>query len=53
MRGFKKGTRFLNNMEEPVVMIRRKDFYNFQGNSTTSTGWFNFDREWFKTYSTF
>ena len=33
----------LDDIEEPVVMIRGKYLYNFQGQSTASTGWFNMD----------
>ena len=36
----------LDDIEEPVVMICRKDLDNFQGNSTRSTRWFNLDCEW-------
>ena len=43
-----KGTNILNDMEEPVATIRRKDLDNFQGKSTVSTGWFNLDHEWLK-----
>ena len=38
----------LNQIEEPVVMIRRKYLDTFQGQSTASTGWFNLDHEWLK-----
>ena len=38
-----KVTIFLNDMEYPVVTIRRKDLDNFQGKYIASTGWFNLD----------
>ena len=47
-----KVTNILNDMEEPVITIRRKDFHTFQGNSTVSPGWSNLDHEWFKKFST-
>ena len=44
----KKGTNFSNDMEEPVVTIRRKYLDNSQGQYTGSTGWFNIAHEWLK-----
>ena len=34
-----KDTNLLNDTEQPVHMICRKDLDNFQGQSTGSTGW--------------
>ena len=36
----------LNDMEEPVHTMRKKDLDNVQGQSTGSTGWSNLDHEW-------
>ena len=33
-----RGTNIFNDMEEPVVRIRRNDYDKFQGQSTGSTG---------------
>ena len=41
-----KGTIFLDDMEEPVVIISRQDLDNFRGKSTASTGWYNPGHEW-------
>ena len=43
-----KGTNILNNMEEPVHTIFRKDLDNFQGQYTGPTGGFNIYHEWLK-----
>ena len=43
-----KRTNLLNDIEEPVHMIRRKDLGNFQGQYTASPGWFNLDHDWLK-----
>ena len=43
-----KGTNLLNNTEEPVHTICRKDLDNFQGKSTASKCWFNIYHEWLK-----
>ena len=40
-----KVTNILNDIEEPVVPIRRKGLDNFGGHSKGSTGWFNIDHE--------
>ena len=40
-----KGTNFLNDIEEPVVTIRRKGLDNFQRQSASSKGSFNLDHE--------
>ena len=32
-------------MKEAVVTMRRKDSYQFEGQSKGSTGWFNIDHE--------
>ena len=40
-----KGTNILNDMEEPVHMIHRKDLGRFKGKSTVSTRWINLDHE--------
>ena len=45
---FEKGTNILNDMEEPVVTIRRKDLDNFEGKYKVSTDWFNLHHEWLK-----
>ena len=42
-----KGTEKLEDMKEAVVIIHRKDSYQFEGNSEGSTGWFNLDSEFF------
>ena len=41
-----KGTYFLNDIEDPVITILKNDLDNFQGQSTTSTGWFNLYHKW-------
>ena len=43
-----KGTNILNDMKVPEIMIREKDLYTFQGQSTTPTGWFELDHQWLK-----
>ena len=43
-----KGTKMLDDIEEPVVTIRRNNLNIFWGKSTGSTGWFNLDIEWLK-----
>ena len=43
-----KWAKTLDDIEDPVVTIRREDLDNFQGQSTRSTRWFNFDNEWLK-----
>ena len=40
-----KGTNILNDVEESVVTIRRKDLDKFQGQSAKSTGWLNLDQD--------
>ena len=35
-------------MEDPVQTIRRNDLDKFQGQYTTSTGWFNLNHKWLK-----
>ena len=42
-----KGPNILNDMEEPVVTIRRNDLNKFQGQYTGSIVWFNLYHEWF------
>ena len=43
-----KGTKILDDIEEPAVTIRKNNLDNFQGQSTGSTGWLNLDCEWLK-----
>ena len=43
-----KGTNILNDMEEPVHTILRKDLDKFQGKYTASTVWLNLYNEWLK-----
>ena len=43
-----KDTNSLNDMEDPVHMIRAKDLDKFQGQSIGSTGWFKLDQGWLK-----
>ena len=38
----------LDDIKEPVLTVCGKNLYNFQGQSTVSTGWLNLDREWLK-----
>ena len=38
----------MNDMEGPVITIRRKDLDLFQRQSTGSTGWLNLDHDWLK-----
>ena len=42
-----KGTEKLEDMKEAVVTIRKKDSYQFEGQSKVYTGWFNIDGAFF------
>ena len=43
-----KVTKTLDDTEDPVVTIHRKNLNNFQGQSKESTDQFNIDRDWLK-----
>ena len=43
-----KGTKTLDDIKDSVVKIFRKDLFNFQGQSTISTCWFNLDPGWLR-----
>ena len=43
-----KDNKRLDDMEEAVVIMCRKDLNKFYGKSIGSTGWFNLDHKWSK-----